>query len=399
MTRQAVDVAIIGAGPYGLSIAAHLRARKVAFRIFGTPMSSWRNHMASGTLLKSFGFASSLYDPGSTFTLAHFCQEQGLPYSDVIDPVPLETFIAYGMEFQRRLVPELEQTDITALRRTPEGFSLTTQTGEVVLARRVVVAVGITNFDYIPPDFANLPEELVTHSSQHTEVSGFNGRSVAVIGAGASAGDLAGLLHEAGADTHLIARSDAIHFHDPPAAEPRPIVQRILWPRSGLGQSWPARLSTDLPLVFHTLPKKLRLNLVQRVNGPAPGWFAKSKVVGHVTMYLSTNVKEISRNGNGIVLHLTQRDGTAKELHVDHVIAATGYKVKLQRVDFLDPDLRRQMGAEDESPALNTNFESAVPGLYFVGLAAATSFGPLCRFAYGAKFTAGRLARHLASTA
>jgi lysine/ornithine N-monooxygenase len=86
LTRQATDVAIIGAGPYGLSIAAHLRARNVAFRIFGTPMSSWRNHMAAGTLLKSFGFASSLYDPGSTFTLAHFCQEQGLPYSAVVDP-------------------------------------------------------------------------------------------------------------------------------------------------------------------------------------------------------------------------------------------------------------------------------------------------------------------------
>src|SRR5580704_6093025 len=125
MSRQQIDVAVIGAGPYGLSIAAHLSARNVALRIFGTPMSSWRNHMAAGTLLKSFGFASSLYDPGSTFTLAHFCQERGLSYSDVIHPVSLETFIAYGMEFQRRFVPDLEQTDISSLRRSPGGFTLT----------------------------------------------------------------------------------------------------------------------------------------------------------------------------------------------------------------------------------------------------------------------------------
>src|SRR5277367_2489981 len=252
MTRQGIYVAIIGAGPYGLSIAAHLRARDVAFRIFGTPMSSWRNNMAAGTFLKSFGFASSLYDPGSTFTLAHFCQQQGLPYSDVIDPVPLDTFVAYGLEFQRRFVPNLEQTDITSVTSAPEGFALTTQTGELVLARRVVLAAGITHFGHIPPELAKLSANgssdpstsLVTHSSQHTKLDRFSGRTVAVIGAGASAADLAGLLQESGADVHLVARSNEIHFHEPPQTEPRPIFQRILSPRSGLGQGWPARLST-----------------------------------------------------------------------------------------------------------------------------------------------------------
>jgi thioredoxin reductase len=399
MTQETVDVAIIGAGPYGLSIAAHLRARNVAFRIFGTPMSSWRNHMAAGTLLKSFGFASSLYDPGSTFTLEHFCQERGLPYSAVVDPVSLENFIAYGIEFQKRFVPELEQTNITSLRRSPGGFTLTTETGEIVSARRVVIAVGITYFGNVPPIFADLPHELVTHSSQHTEVSQFAGRTVAVIGAGASAADLAGLLQEAGAETHMIARSDAIHFHDPPEPEPRPLSARLLMPRSGLGQGWPARLCTELPLVFHALPKKIRFRAVHRVNGPAPGWFAKSKVVGHVTLHLSTTLKEVNKNATGVRLLLGQADGTTKELHVDHVIAATGYKVKLTRLDFLDKDLRSEMTSVEDTPVLNTNFESSVPGLYLVGLAAANSFGPLCRFAYGAKFTSDRITRHLASTA
>jgi thioredoxin reductase len=396
MTPQPVDVAIIGAGPYGLSIAAHLRVRNIAFRIFGTPMSSWRNHMAAGTLLKSFGFASSLYDPGSTFTLAHFCQERGLPYSEVVDPVSLENFIAYGMEFQKRFVPNLEQTDITSLRRSPEGFTLTTQTGELVSARRV--AVGITYFGNIPPIFADLPPELVTHSSQHTEVSRFSGHTVAVIGAGASAADLAGLLHEAGADVHMIVRRDSIHFYDPPDPDPRPLSRRILWPRSGLGQGWPARLCTDLPLAFHALPKKLRFRALQRINGPAPGWFAKSKVVGHVTLHLSTNLKAVTKNENGVHLLLSRNDGTAEDLHVDHVIAATGYKVNLQRLDFLNPDLRSQIKKVENTPILNTNFESSVPGLFFVGLAAGPSFGPLCRFAYGAKFTANRITGHLART-
>jgi thioredoxin reductase len=402
MPREAIDVAIIGAGPYGLSIAAHLSSHNVAFRIFGTPMSSWRNHMAANTFLKSFGFASCLYDPGSNFTFAHYCKERGIPYDDVVTPVAIENFTAYGLEFQRRFVPNLEQTDITSLRRVPEGFALTTQTGEIVLARRVVVAVGITHFGYVPPIFADLPEELATHSSQYTHVDKFNGRTVAVIGAGASAADIAGLLHDAGAEVHLIARGDTIHFHEPPGVEPRPLSQRILKPRSGLGQGWRARLCTHYPLIFHALPARIRLRALAGINGPAPGWFAKDKVVGRVNIHLNSDTKKVDVLGDipgkRLNLHLSQSDGTAKDIQVDHVIAATGYKVRFKRLNFIDPDLLNNMTKVEDAPVLSTNFESSIPGLYVVGLASATSFGPLCRFAYGAQFTSDRIARHLAET-
>jgi len=397
MADHIIDVAVIGAGPYGLSIAAHLSARKVAFRIFGTPMSSWRNHMAGGTMLKSFGFASSLYDPGSTFTLADFCKERGLTYSDVMDPVSIENFIAYGLEFQKRFVPNLEEVDILSVSRVPQGFSLTTETGETILARRVVLAVGITYFDQIPDTLANLPGELVSHSSQHTGMTRFSGQTVAVVGAGASAADLAGLLQEAGAEVHMIARRNAIAFHDPPTPEPRPLKERLRMPRSGLGQGWPAKLCTDMPLVFHAMPPKFRVRAVHRVNGPAPGWFAKNKVVGHVNIHVGTSLKAANPNGRGVILQLASQNGGPKELHVDHVIAATGYKIDLQRFKFLHQDLRSQIATVEDAPKLNTNFESSVPGLYIVGLAAAVSFGPLCRFAYGAKFTSNRLAKHLAA--
>ena len=351
--------------------------------------------MAAGTLLKSFGFASGLYDPGEKFTLARFCQEQGLPYSDVVTPVSIETFIAYGLEFQKRYVPDLVQTDIWSVRRSPEGFALMTQTGERVLARRVVVAAGITHFGHIPSIFGNLSEDLVTHSSQHKNMTKFAGRTVAVIGAGASAADLAGLLHESGAEVHLIVRRDAMHFHDPPSPEPRALYQRILMPRSGLGQGWPARLCTDLPLAFHKLPANFRLLAVQRVNGPAPGWFSRDKVVGRVIVHAGANLKRVNVHGNRVRLQYSKRDDIDKELNVDHVIAATGYKVQVQRLTFLDEELRRQMKTVADTPVLNSNFESSIRGLYLVGLAASPSFGPLCRFAYGAKFTSNRIARHL----
>jgi lysine/ornithine N-monooxygenase len=398
LSSTAIDVAIIGAGPYGLSLAAHLRKGKLSYRIFGTPMSSWRNHMLNRTWLKSDGFASSLYDPDSALTLARYCQEQSLPYRDVGLPVPIETFVAYGLEFQKRFVAQLEEAEVTAVARTPGGFELTTQTGDTFRSKRVVVAAGITHFGYIPPMFAGVPPELLTHSSHHKEVSGFKGRRVAVIGAGASAVDLAGLLHEAGADTHLIARRPAIAFHEP-SFEPRSVAQRLVAPRSGLGLGWRSRLCTDAPLLFHSMPSRFRRHAVQRHLGPAPGWFAKGRFVGRVTDHLGTRMKKVGVRGNYVALNFTQQDGSDTELQFDHVIAATGYKVSLQRLCFLHPILRMQMASADDVPILDRNFQSVVPDLYFVGLASSNSFGPLCRFAYGAKFTSKRLARHLATAA
>jgi lysine/ornithine N-monooxygenase len=397
LRSPAIDVAIIGAGPYGLSLAAHLSACKLSYRIFGTPMSSWRNHMLTGTWLKSDGFASSLYDPNSAFTLASYCRELSLPYADVGLPVPIETFVAYGLEFQKRFVAQVEETDVTAVSRTPNGFALTTQTGETIRSKRVVVAAGISHFSYIPPMFASLPREFLTHSSHHKEVIGFKGRRVAVIGAGASAVDLAGLLQEADADTHLIARRAAIAFHEP-SVEPRPITQRLLVPRSGLGLGWRSRLCTDAPLLFHSMPSRLRRRAVQRHLGPAPGWFAKGRFVGRVTSHLGTRMKQVGIRGNSVSLNFTQQDGSDTELQFDHVICATGYKVSLQRLGFIHEELRTQMATLEDVPKLDRNFQSVVPGLYFVGLASSNSFGPLCRFAYGAKFTSKRLARHLANS-
>ena len=58
-----LPVVVIGAGPYGLSLGAYLRALDVDFQIFGISMESWRFHMPVGMLLKSEGFASNLYEP------------------------------------------------------------------------------------------------------------------------------------------------------------------------------------------------------------------------------------------------------------------------------------------------------------------------------------------------
>lgn len=394
MRDSVLPVAIIGAGPYGLSIAAHLNALQVPFRIFGEPMFSWREHMPRGMLLKSEGFASSLYDPGSTFTLQRYCEEMGLPYRDIGDPVPLERFVAYGLEFQKKFVPQLERKEIRLVRREDRNFALTTSDGETFGARRVIVAAGITHFAYLPPEFDGLSSEQVSHSFAHAEVSGFSGRAVIVVGGGSSAIDTAALLHEAGADVQVVARRKTIAFHDR-AVEPRPLMQRIRAPWSGLGTGWRSRLCTDAPLLFHAMPEKFRLLVVKRHLGPAPGWFMKERVVGRFPLHLGSSIRRIEAKEGRVLLAIESPSKGHQTLEAAHVIAATGYRPEVRKLPFLDASLINAIRLVEGAPILSRNFESSVPGLYFVGLASANSFGPLVRFAFGAGFTARRLTKHL----
>lgn len=205
--RTVINVAIVGAGPYGLSVAAHLKSEGIPFRIFGRPMDSWLNHMPKGMMLKSDGFASDIYDPDGEFPLKRFCSEQGIEYADEGIPVRLETFTKYGLAFQQRMVPGLEDRQVTDLDRVPEGFRLVLDNGETVAARQVVLAVGITHIEYVPPRLAHLPSEYLSHSYRHHDLEPLKGRKVVVVGGGASALDLAGLLYDAGGEVTLVARA------------------------------------------------------------------------------------------------------------------------------------------------------------------------------------------------
>lgn len=392
------DVAIIGAGPYGLSIGAHLQKRGIRFRIFGEAMHSWARRMPNGMFLKSEGFASNLYDPDAAFTLRQYCAEKGLPYRDIGLPVPIETFVAYGREFQKRLVPGLEPCEIVSLRQAAGQFELETSEGETLRARNVVLAIGITHFAYTPPVLASLPRAFASHSSDHKDPTAFRGATVAVVGSGASAVELSALLHAGGAQVHLIARGDAIYFHEPPR-EPRPWLDRVTNPRSGLGTGWRSRLCTDAPLVFYAMPHRLRFRAVHRHLGPAPGWFVKDRFVGRVATHMGLVIEEASIVDGRVHLLCRDKAGDEQTIVADHVIAGCGYRVSLDRVPFLDPGLRAQVKLMDGTPALSTHFESSVPGLYMVGLASANNFGPMTRFAYGAGFTARRLSRRLAREA
>ena len=393
MISSDIDVAIIGAGPYGLSLAAYLNARRIHLRIFGKPMSFWFDHMPKGMHLKSEGFASNLYDPDRIYPLKRFCADEGLIYGDTSIPVPLETFANYGRAFQMRFVPNLQQNNVVKVAHKSARFELTLDNDEVLVVRRVVVATGIQQFRNLPSFLAHFEPELVTHSSDHNDLGLFANRDVIVLGAGASATDIAALLHEAGAAVQLVAREPVVHFHSRGGDQKRSLWKKIRHPRSGIGPGLPNRFYCEAPWLFHFFPENLRLLIVRRTLGPAGGWFIKERVVGKVPTVLgfAPEAAEI-RNGK-VHLKLRGANGSARELVTDHIISATGYKVDMRRLEFLSPEIISRLKMVEGTPTLTSSMESSVPGLYFMGTASANSFGPVMRFAFGANFAAPALAK------
>jgi thioredoxin reductase len=391
-----LETAIIGAGPYGLSVAAHFRRRGIPFRIFGRPMDSWLAHMPKGMMLKSDGFASDIYDPESAFTLRQFCAERGIEYADTGIPVRLETFTAYGLAFRERMVPELEDKLVAKVERLPGGFLLQLEDGETVQARKVVLAIGITHFAYIPESLAHLPTEVLSHSARHRELEPFRGRDVVVIGGGSSAMDLAGLLHESGAQVQLVSRRQELKFHSQPTGKPRSRWQQIRHPQSGLGPGMRSRFFANSPLAFHYLPERIRVEAVRRTLGPSGGWFIRDKVIGKVPLHLGCTPQRAQVQNGRVHLSVRAADGSEREIVTEHVIAATGYRVDLERLKFLSSEIRSRLKTVQGSPMLSSSFESSVPGIYFVGVAAANSFGPVMRFAFGAGFAARRVTQTIA---
>jgi thioredoxin reductase len=353
--------------------------------------------MPRGMFLKSEGFASSIADPERRHTLARYCAELALPYGDSGAPVSLETFSNYGLWFQEALVPDVIDTRVRNVGTAADGFEFVLEGGGTAVSRRVVVACGFPSFRYIPLELGGLPEGVVSHSSDHADLASFRGRSVAVVGAGQSALETAALLYERGASPTLISRRPVLAWNGLPDAAKRPLRRRARAPWTGLGTGWKNVVYAEAPFVVHRFPAETRIRLAREVLGPSGAWWLRERIEGHVELLAGHALLDAETVESGVALRL-DAGGSTRELEVEHVIAATGYRVRVEALDFLDSALRRRLATVGGAPALSSSFESSVPGLYFVGMAAANSFGPVMRFVCGTGFAAGRTSRQLADS-
>ncbi len=387
------NTVIIGAGPYGLSLAAHLAAAGVDYRIFGQPMQFWKAHVPPGMLLKSLGSSANLFGPAAGFTVADHYAEQHLAYSEQT-PIPVGVFIDYADAFQRHFVPDCDQRNVVSVARNGDAFAIQLDDGKYLRAARVVVAVGIRRFNYIPPVLAALPAELVTHSVDYGAVDGLRGRKVAVLGSGASAIDLAVALQDRAVDVTVISRRPRLAFQSPPGT--RRFYHRLRSPDSPIGGGWNLWFYANAPQLFHLLPEELRARRVATSLGPSSGWFMADRVRGRIPIVSGHQVAQADILGGRVRLRIVSVDGRESDFTADHVIAATGFSVDVGRLDLLSPSLTNEIATARGAPLLSRNFESSARGLYFIGAATAPSFGPVMRFVAGAGYTVRRVSAALA---
>ena len=391
MTRDIVPVAIVGAGPYGLSLAAHLAARGVGFRIFGTPMAFWAAiaRGGEGRFLKSTSIKTSIFTPEPGFGFPEWSRERGL---EDFEPCSMRQFTDYGLWVQQQRIPNLEQQDVASIRKEGATFHLTLADGEELTAQRVVIATGLARCEHLPEPYAALPREICTHTTHVDRFDRFAGRKVAVVGAGQSALEAAALLAEYGATPTLVAREASIRWMTRTPLQ-RPLWKRLRSPISGLGSGPRAWFLTNVPGAVHHLPDGTRTRFVDK-HLPAEGaWWLRDRVEGLVETLSQTLVSTAREEAGGVVLGLSGTSGH-EERRFDHVIAGTGFRLDIDRLGFIDAELRAGVSRIMASPRLDARFESSVAGLHFIGPASAMSFGPLYRFVVGAEHSARTVARH-----
>jgi thioredoxin reductase len=386
------EALIIGAGPFGVSISAHLRHLGVDHQIVGRPMDTWRAHMPPGMMLKSEPYASEIASPRGGYDVGAYYKTRGYDYVNRAVAVPLDRFLGYADWYVKQLVPDVR--DVTAAEISPAdgGFRVAFSDADPVTARKVVIATGVLPYANIPAELSGLPAGLVTHTSEHHDLTRFRGRRVAVVGAGQSALETAALLHEAGADVTIIARIPAIAWIEPnPPTLSR--LGHIRRPVVKLCEGWHCAFWNS-PTAFRRLPQDMRVEKARTVLGPNGSAWLKSRVDGVIETLTGCRVREAVPQGDGVRLHLDGRKQTA--IDVDHVVAGTGFRIDLARLPFLPDSLRAQIATVNGYPVVSRAGESTVPGLYFVGAPAAVSNGPASRFIAGTHTMAAKVARSAA---
>jgi len=381
------EVTIVGAGPYGLSSAAYLRDKGIPIAVFGGPMHFWQNHMPEGMFLRSHWTACHIAHPRGKLTLDDFKAETGAQFDK---PVPLQNFIQYGIWYQKAVIPDLRQCDVSCVESRSPGFEVTLCDGQVVKSKRVIVATGIAPFPWVPREFEGLPKSHVTHSSDHSQLSRFKGQKVVVIGGGQSALDSARLLRALDVEVEVVTRQKTIRWVGEHVWLHRlGFISWCLYSQYDVGPAGLSRL-VGFPNVFRMLPRDLQNTLSDRATRPAgTGW--QRPYLAQVPITLDCEVKSAEIVGDQILLKLS--NGATRL--VDHVILATGYRVDTSRYNFLSPSIRKSLRTEQGYPVLGRGLESSVAGLHFVGKPAAWSFGPLLNFVSGCHFAGPELLRAL----
>jgi cation diffusion facilitator CzcD-associated flavoprotein CzcO len=390
--RAVKDVVVIGAGPYGLSVTAHLLHAGAQPYVLGKPMSFWKDNMPGGMLLRSRVEASDISAPQKNISIDAFqkATRRKLPLL-----VPIEDFIAYGEWVQKQVAPDLDQRKVVRVSQDGSEFLLTLEDGETIRARSVVLALGIGPFAYRPEPFANVPREFAPHSSELNDFSKFRGKRVAVFGKGQSAMEYAALLHDCGANVFIVTRAPKLVYrplawrkHMFRVFTPGPL-RRIgykILPPTDLGDISTARKMAN-PELFRQQPPEVQEKLLKDCAKPIGSYWLEPRLES-VRVKAQANITA-ARVADGH-LQMEFADGSTEQ--ADAALLATGYKIDISRYQILDRELVAKIRTDHGYPVLDTQLQTSVSGLFMAGVVGEKTLGPTLRFVTGTSNAGPRLA-------
>jgi FAD-dependent urate hydroxylase len=357
---------VIGAGPYGLSTAAHARRHGIDSLVVGAPMGFWRRNMPEGMLLRS-GTDWHL-DADGVHTFEAFLVERGIDPATVA-PIPLRTFVEYSEWFCAQTGIETRQTLVSQLEKADGRFLVRFENGRRLTADAVVAAPGIAGFAAIPEWVrGSLAESRWSHTSTLVRFGQLGGARVLIVGGRQSAFEWAALLAEAGAAAVYV-----VHRHDPPSFETShwTFVDELMDNTIRI-PGWFRRLpATEREAIARRFWAEGRLKLEPWLVARLP-----ERVVHRRPRTAVTACRELASGDLDIEL------SSGEHVVVDQVVLATGYRPDLANVAYLQP-LLDDIRTTDGFPVLDENFQTSVDGLFMPGFVATRDFGPFFGFMRG----------------
>jgi cation diffusion facilitator CzcD-associated flavoprotein CzcO len=375
------DLLIIGAGPFGLALAAQASHDRIEHLLVGKPMEFWRQNMPKGMFLRSA--CDWHLDPLNVHTIGSFLHSQAKIPQDV-EPLSLDFYLSYAEWFQQQKNIQALPVYVQGLDHsvTDDCFSATTFDGEVINARSVVLAPGFKHFAHVPDELmARLPVGGFEHTSQFIDFSKARNKRYLIIGGRQSAFEWAALLLEAGAAAvHLSHRHASPAFKVADWSWVNPLVDNMVE-----NPTWFRRLSQEeKDDVSHRLWAEGRLKVEP--------WLESRLKSNRVNIWPQTELVSCTQHEDG-ELAVTLSNG--KAINVDKIVLATGYMVDIARLPIWSADLLDRLETRNGFPVLDDHFETSIPGLFITSMAATQDFGPFFGFTISVRTSAKLICQRL----
>jgi len=347
-------ILIVGAGPYGLSLANYLSARGREFKIIGKPMELWRNHTFTDASLRSDRATSEIAHPRQSYTINAYREATDSIDASNGERVSVREYRKYIDWMLNDLSYPIEEQYLGKLTKAKGVFTAELSSGETIHADQVVIATGVAHHLNIPDEFKQTPN--VIHSYQVPEIEAISGKKVLVIGAGQSAAEAIEVCRDNNNEVEWYCRTEPRYYSEP----------------------------LDLP--------KWIFDLVVKSAGffrSMPSWMIK-KVF---SIFSATTMTPDNEEKLADVTRYAEKPSLSE---YDHVIVATGYRYTLSHMKFLDESLRNRLEMSADMPRIDKNFMSSLKDLYFIGPSTEQFFGPPMKFMIGSQYVAPRLSSILA---